>query len=397
FVGQPIAALDGSDTRANLDKAEADLEAEILKLNQITSLNSNSDTELVTTKRSVVATIKDSFSKADDSIRNHADKYFDNPRTTPYLNIGITDDLLRWEVNTLRREVESPLSDWQTNVTNLNENSDLKSVLDQSKTVLNKVNTFLNKLSYAINSLSTSATVDAYKTDIATARTNASTAFSNVVAADEKLRSIMSEVPLQEIKVRSYQAIVDNYKAQLDKTVIYAPFNGVVTKQEAKLGQTASTNVNLVSVMSDYSFEIEAYIPEADIAKIKVGDEGSVTLDAYGSSNVFAVKVASIEPAETVIDGVSTYKTKLNFVKEDERIKSGMTANIDIVSEKRQGVLSLPQRVITNKNGSKYVLVDFGGGKNEERKIETGLVGSNGSVEILSGLQKGDKVLVKAK
>jgi RND family efflux transporter MFP subunit len=165
-----------------------------------------------------------------------------------------------------------------------------------------------------------------------------------------------------------------------------------VTKQSAKAGEIISANSIVVSLLSVANFEIEANIPEADIAKVNRGNISVITLDAYGRDVEFQAKVVSIDPAETIIEGVATYKTIFQFIEEDERIKSGMTAKITISTDKREGVIAIPQRAIIRRNGS--LLVKILEGENiKESTIETGLRGSDGHVEIISGVSEGDKII----
>ena len=141
---------------------------------------------------------------------------------------------------------------------------------------------------------------------------------------------------------------------------------------------------------------MEVFIPEADISKIAVGNEASVTLDAYGSGVTFKAKVASIDPGETIVEGVTTYRTILEFAEEDARIKSGMTANIDILASKRDGVISIPQRAISVKGGDKFARIISSDGTVKEVMIETGMRGSAGEVEVTKGVSEGDKVITSA-
>jgi len=172
--------------------------------------------------------------------------------------------------------------------------------------------------------------------------------------------------------------------------------DGIVTKVAAKVGEIVSAGVVQISVLSSAKFEIEVNVPEADIAKIKIGDRASVTLDAYGSDVFFDTQVVKIDPAETIVEGVATYKITLQFTHEDELVKSGMTANIDILTAKREQALIVPQRLVMIKNGKKSVLI-LVGQTVQEVIIETGLRGSDGNTEILAGLKEGDLVVANLK
>lgn len=93
------------------------------------------------------------------------------------------------------------------------------------------------------------------------------------------------------------------------------------------------------------------------------------TLDAYGRDEEFAATVSEIDPAETVREGVATYKVILNFDAPDDRIRVGMSANVDIETAKRAGVFAVPARAVISKNGNKIlrILRDSGGYRRTRR------------------------------
>jgi len=121
-----------------------------------------------------------------------------------------------------------------------------------------------------------------------------------------------------------------------------------------------------------------------------------VTLDAFGDDVHFDGAVVSIEPGETEISGVVYYKTKVLMDDYPDRpVKSGMTANVNINTDRQDGVLVLPRRAVIFKDAKKIVRVLTNKEKVEfeEREVTTGLEGNDGLVEILSGLQKGEEVI----
>ncbi len=193
--------------------------------------------------------------------------------------------------------------------------------------------------------------------------------------------------------MKQAEATAQLTQIQINKNILRSPISGVLTKQDAKVGQIVSANTPIASVISQNKFEIEANIAEADIAKVKIGDSAQITLDAYGNDVVFEAKTVSIDPAETIIEGVATYKTKFQFIKEDDRVKSGMTANIAILTDKRENTIVIPQRAVITRDGNKFVLVDTGAAQPEERQIKTGLRGSDGNIEILEGINEGEKIV----
>jgi multidrug efflux pump subunit AcrA (membrane-fusion protein) len=147
-------------------------------------------------------------------------------------------------------------------------------------------------------------------------------------------------------------------------------------------------------MMSNDGFKVEANIAEADIAKVQPGQKANITLDAYGSDVVFEAVVVRIDPGETIIEGVPTYKTVFKFTTADNRVKSGMTANIDIIGQSKENVVAVPLRAVSNKNGGKFVTIQKDPKTTEEVKVKTGIRGADGLVEITEGLNEGDTVVV---
>lgn len=272
-----------------------------------------------------------------------------------------------------------------------------KTNLETEKTT---INTEITTLSAKQQAIAVQKVTNA--NNIATTEAGINTAQNTLASAQDDLNlkkagTVPEQIAAQEAKVKSALANVENYEAQLAKTILRSPFRGIVTKQNAKAGEIATANASLVSLISEANFEIEANIPEADIAKVKIGNIAKVTLDAYGAEAVFEVKVSQIDPAETIIEGVPTYKTTLQFTAEDERLKTGMTANIDILTAKWENVIIIPQRAVVAKNGEKIVKVLIASGKSEEIKevkVKTGLRGSDGNIEIIEGISEGDRVVV---
>jgi len=209
----------------------------------------------------------------------------------------------------------------------------------------------------------------------------------------KKAGSSVEAIAAQEAQVNEAEARLQASRAQLSKSVLQSPIDGVVTKQDAKAGEIVSANLPIISIISSTRFEIEANVPEADIAKVKIGDSARVTLDAYGNDVIFEAKVAEIDPAETMVEGVATYKTTLIFTKDDERVKSGMTANIDIETAKREGVVYIPRRATVKRDVDTIVFVS-GGIQPAERVVKLGLVGSDGNMEITEGLSEGESIVI---
>lgn len=193
--------------------------------------------------------------------------------------------------------------------------------------------------------------------------------------------------------ITSAQSKIDSITADIGERVLYAPFSGVITAVDVEPGATVSANQNIISMISDDSLQLESFIPEVNIAEVAVGDTAKVTLDAYGNSEMFEATIISIDPAETIRDGVSTYKTMLEFTSDDPRVRPGMTANIDIETERKQNALVIPLGALITRDEETFVRVMINEKESEERPVILGLT-TLGNAEIIAGIKPGDEIVL---
>ena len=430
FSGQTLLSLDASSDVYSLRQAEATLLADQAVLAQLQRgtrpadlavLQSKAlaaDTAVLDARSDLTNKIQDAYTKTDDAVHNYGDQFFDNARSSfPAINITVNDDQLRTKVNAARVDVEKILNTWNTSLSSLNSGSDTLLFAQTARTYLNTVSAFFDTLALIVNSLTptqplSQTTITAYRANVSTARSAVNTALTNVISgldsyntavsnrtiAEKNLKvaeagSAPEEIDAAAAKVAGDQANVDSMRHKIYVSSIHAPFAGVVTRQDGKIGEVVSANSVLVSIIGDRGFQIEANVPEADIAKLSAGQSATVTLDAYGNDTAFDALVDRIDPAETLIDNVATYKVTFSFLGKDDRIRSGMTANIDVLSAKKENVLMIPIRAVSDVDGSKIVRVPAKDGSLIEKTIMVGLKSSDGQIEVLSGLAEGDMVV----
>jgi HlyD family secretion protein len=250
------------------------------------------------------------------------------------------------------------------------------------------VNSYRNSISNAGDLIAVAAS------ELNTTKTAMNTAENSYLL--DKSGSTANDLNAQNAAVMAAEADVLNAQAQLSKSIIVAPFDGVITKMEARVGEIASANASNISINSLDTFIIKSNVPEVYISNLSVGDSASTTLDAYGSSVSFPLVVTAIDPAQTVVNGVSNYKTTLQFVDKDQRIKPGMTANIDITTKNIPNSFIVPLGSIKNRDGKQYVQIRQNG-EIVEREISTGAVSTVGEVQVLSGLNVNDQVILNPK
>lgn len=230
-----------------------------------------------------------------------------------------------------------------------------------------------------------------------TSATFAVTAADNAVAqaeADLALRQSGNRaevIAAQRAAVASQEATLSGLYADLAKRKIVAPLDAVVTEVTVHVGETASPSQPAIVLNAHGKFEIVANVSEVDIAKVRVGQAVAITLDAFPPSEKWAGKVASVDPAEKVVEGVIFYETKFVFDQEDERVRSGMTANLSIETDRRDDVLRVPLRAVRETQGKAIVDVLVNGAP-EERQIVIG-VEDDEYVEVISGVAEGELVV----
>jgi HlyD family secretion protein len=250
------------------------------------------------------------------------------------------------------------------------------------------------------------SSLDAQRASVNTSASGLLTLKQSITSAKAGLQQSVNELnslnaPLREADIAVYQAQIrqaeasaQNILAQIRKRQILAPMDGVITQVNAKVGATTTIGQGAISMISSGKFQIESYVPEIYISLVKVGNDADVTLDSYGADKIFKAKVISIDPSETIKDGVSTYKIKLELQDGNELVRDGMTANVIITTEKKDNTISVLQGVIITRDGKKFVKV-LEGKNTVEKEVVVGDASSSGQVEIISGLSDGDLVIVK--
>ncbi len=429
-----LATLESDVERSNVLDAEARVAVakaslqELLHGTRIEDINIK-ETELAKAKSdldsiymNVPNVLSDSFNKADNAINKQINQLFsDEASSNPTLLFSTRDQQSKLNAESGRLQAGATLAKLEIisqSLPKTNPEADQNLLL--AKEYLNAIHSFLLKISAALNNTLnvTDANLSLYKENVNSGRSNLTLAIGNI---NEKIQVIGAQKLIiertnQELErsqagatnesidgaraqVLQVTATLESARATLQKMTLESPIDGLVTRQDAKVGQIVTANVPIISIINPSQFKIESNVPEADVAKISIGDKTSITLDSYGPDVIFTAKVFSIDPAEKVIDGVPTYKVTFIFDTEDSRVKSGMTANITITTAERNGVLTVPQRALADKNGKKIVQVLTQQNPDiiTEKEVVTGIKGSSGDIEILNGLKLNEIIIIPTK
>jgi len=187
---------------------------------------------------------------------------------------------------------------------------------------------------------------------------------------------------------------LESAELNLEKAVIVAPFDGVVADisiTEGKEISTATLATPAISLVDTSEIEMRGFIDEIDIAMVQLGQEANIILDTLPDEEVKG-SVVFISPVGTIRAGVVSYDTTITLTNPVEELRDGMSATAEIIIERRDDVLLIPNRAIRGTWVDPMGVV-LGDGQQEDREITLGLTdGIN--TEVLSGLQEGEKVIL---
>lgn len=270
-----------------------------------------------------------------------------------------------------------------------------KSSIDTQK---GYINTALTNISSAQTSVSSTELTN--QSNIDTAQASVSEARGKLQAAEDSLAQLTAppqqeEVQLYQSQVEQAQAKVNLLENQIKNSVLSAPTNGEVVAINSEVGEQISSTQPVISLLPETPFQIEVNIAETDIGNVEVGDPCEISLDAFPELE-FSGQVIEIDPSETLISGVVYYQARVSSEfggLSKGKVKPGMTAEVNIICESKQDILAVPQRAVIEEEGKKMVRIPLNNTEYEKKEVEIGLKGSEGKVEIISGLQEGEQVI----
>jgi len=145
------------------------------------------------------------------------------------------------------------------------------------------------------------------------------------------------------------------------KARVASPMSGIVIKKDVELGETVTSGVSsfnegtvMFTVADLKSLIIRVNLNEVDIAKVGVGQPVRVTLDAY-PQKIFAGKVRFVAPAAKVVDKIKVFEIEVALDQLDGSFRTGMSANVEILGERRAKALSIPLEALQRREGQTVV------------------------------------------
>ncbi len=200
--------------------------------------------------------------------------------------------------------------------------------------------------------------------------------------------------------LKSAQASVDQARAardlarvRLDYAIIKAPFDGMVTRVDVDLGSTVSAGRAVLAIADVSEYRVKLNIDETDIAKIKVGQEVTISLEAYPGVSIPA-RVTEVASNATMVQGVVNYVVTVSLSSSQAvPLKLGMTTDANILIANRENVLILSNRAIRAAGNSRYVTILNEDKTTQEIEVKTGMANEQ-ETEIVSGLREGQVAII---
>lgn len=273
------------------------------------------------------------------------------------------------------------------------------------------------------------------------------TAEANLLAGRQDLASAKANYEAARFGINSSEAALKDASENLRKTNIYAPVSGIVSKLAVELGErvvgtSQMAGTELLRIANLNNMEVRVNVNENDIIRVDLGDTVIVDVDAYSDQGKkfkgLVTRVANTAigsggsltaAASNSTESVTEFEVRIKILPESYRdlidhsrgkkypFKPGMTATVDIITEKKNGVLTIPISAVTTRTqktekteqGSGFGAITEDNTKTEKpkeivfvnedgvakkREVTTGITDiATGNIEILSGLKAGEQVI----
>ncbi|MBI4824563.1 MAG: efflux RND transporter periplasmic adaptor subunit [Nitrospirae bacterium] len=212
------------------------------------------------------------------------------------------------------------------------------------------------------------------------------------LSGKDRLNAKKGKIKAQEATIK--EAVNQLALAELNYkySFIKSPISGVVSARPVKLGETVIKGALIATVTKIDSFYIEAFIDEADVGKVKIGQDVHISLDAY-PEKTFSGRLYAISPV--VLGGkqeTRSFEVRSRFKGKDIQVKPGMSADIEIVVSTAGDAIVVPSQAVVEKDGKKHLYVKEGT-RARLKEVKIGLFNWT-YTQIISGIKEGAEVLI---
>jgi len=217
-------------------------------------------------------------------------------------------------------------------------------------------------------------------------------------------------------QVKSAEAALDRDKTNLDYTIIRSPVDGIVVSREVDEGQTLTARMEtplLFKIAEDLTkMQVNASIDEADIGRIKAGQQALFTVDAFPYTT-FRGNLKQVRIAPIIVQNVVTYDVLIEVENKELKLKPGMTANVTITVTHRSDIIKIPNRALRftppgdiklnkkvkkgfREKNSRLVWRMNKSGRLEPVPIRTGITDGEYTELVRGAIRDGDELVIEA-
>jgi HlyD family secretion protein len=250
--------------------------------------------------------------------------------------------------------------------------------------------------------------LDAALNEEQSAKNNLEQAKFSLISAQQQLKKQLSGYPAEEItkaaaEVAQATAQLQFYENQLENTFIRAPFSGVITRRFAQAGDFVTPNTSVSTNEGGTSasiaelasgLEIEAKVPEVNMAQIQQNQPVEIRLDAF-PEQVFQGRVRLIAPRGVKEENVTFVQVKVALATGQDKLKVGLNVKLTFLVNEIRNALVIPSAaVVSGKEGQVGVLLPDKDDQAKFHPIQVGIT-SGDKTQILGGLSEGERVFIQ--
>eukprot|EP01137_Pigoraptor_chileana_P033783 Opistho-2@25229 len=244
---------------------------------------------------------------------------------------------------------------------------------------------------------------------------------SQYLVAKQDVESTKASVLAASFNVKSSEAALKEARANLTKTTIYAPQSGTISKLNVELGErvvgtSQMAGTELLRIANLNKMEVRVNVNENDITRVSMNDTVIIDVDSYSASGRkfkgVVYEIASSAnglggtSATTVsTDAVTEFEVKIRVLRKSYEdlivgkhsypLKPGMTASVEIITDRKNGVLSVPLASVTTRDPNAKEGDEKKEGAPEENKEEEKVIKKEKVKEVVFVLGKDNKAKMK--
>ena len=283
-----------------------------------------------------------------------------------------------------------------------------EAAVEVTEASLRKARNELNRFQQLANQGAISANeLETYTTTVAQTEANLNADEQRLAETQAALSTLLNgtrpeELAQGEAALAQAEARLAAVQIDLEETVVRAPFDGIITRRFAETGDfvtpttaassdDGATSTSIAELSS--GLEIDAKIPEASIAKLKVGQTAEIISAAY-PDEVFKGEIKLIAPRATREERVTFFQVKVKINTGQDLLRSGMTVRLTFLGEPIEDALVIPLAALVTQPDGERGVYRASSDKPTFQPVDVGIV-TGAQVQVLEGIEAGDRILIE--